>query len=731
MGSARPRLAIVGGGGAMGRTFARHLAPEARELYLLDYFGVGDRPANLAKTLDELTLASARRLDAVALVEDASGWRWAGPVEARSVTAVGWLGARSDVSSERQDTTPPGNAEASDRDAATIVDALPGGAIEQDRRAAAILDTLSAEAPAATILFAAQPEHARELLPRADVVVFALGFESREAYARIVRDYAPYVRPGALVVDLGSTKTGPMEVLEREIPPDVDVLGAHPLFGPTVTDLTGLIVATVSAAGARARSPWRGWFLDQLARLRMIVTPTSAAEHDDAMAFVQALTHFVLLSFAYTFVRLDRDPVDLLAFRTPVFEPLLYLAARVAYLARTNPETYKSIQTFSTRPDARAAFLESARDLLAAIDAADDEEGGERLAELFRHFGTPWSPDTPDRRERERREHFLEMGARLVDNLNHLRQEIVGAVGQVRAVEEQRAGQPPRVVVGLVDLDLLAPGKQDVAARVRLRRLNLARGSVLGEGHADEGGRDHLIPLARARVLNDDELRSWLLSTNQLVDRRAITLRVPSWFDRDVLIRLLKGQTFRGGGRAQIEDVNLDVDDEIGDDGLTEGLESGSHAGAPERSELWTNEGSAGAVTEGVVPDKAVRWRAARVHLAIVLHPADLIEARRRARAESEPLDREIAALDTALDRTYAALEHESGDHAALAADKDRLKRARKALLDRRSADVDRAVRHAARQQVNALTHGATKWLLAHGCASDAGLSAPGKILPV
>lgn len=665
----------------MGRTFARHLGPEARELYLLDFFGVGERPANLAKTLDDLALASSRGLDVVALTREGSGWRCAGAVDARSEAAVGRFDA----------TDGPDNVELKRMPQRTNAPECANPATGRD--AAAILDALSVDARATPLVFAAQPEHARELLSRADVVVFALGFESREAYARIVRDYAPYLRPGALVVDLGSTKTGPMEVLEREIPSAVDLLGAHPLFGPTVTDLTGLIVAAVPSADERMRSPWRAWFLDQLARLRMIVTPTSAVEHDDAMAFVQALTHFALLSFAYTFVRLDRDPIDLLAFRTPVFEPLLYLAARVAYLARANPETYKSIQAFSARPDARAAFLDSAQELLAAIDSSEGEEGGERLAELFRRFGTPWSPDGPDRRERERREHFLEMGARLVDNLNHLRQEIVGAVGQVRAVEERRAGQPPRIVVGLVDLDLLAPGKQDVASRIRLRRLNLARGSVLGESHADEGSRDHLIPLARARVLSDDELLSWLFRTNQLVERRAIALRVPSWFDPDVLIRLLKGQTFEGGGRARIEDVNFDQEGEREDQAERE---------------------------KPVALDAALGLRAARIHLAIVLHPADLVEARRRALAEAGPLDREIAALDAALDRIYAALEREEGDRAMLAADKDRLKRARKALLDRRSAEVDRAVRHAARQQVNALVQEATAWLLAHGCATEA-----------
>ena len=38
----------------MGRLFARYLRDSVRELFLIDHFGVGPRPANLSKTLEEV-----------------------------------------------------------------------------------------------------------------------------------------------------------------------------------------------------------------------------------------------------------------------------------------------------------------------------------------------------------------------------------------------------------------------------------------------------------------------------------------------------------------------------------------------------------------------------------------------------------------------------------------------------------------------------------------------------
>jgi len=674
--SARPRIAIVGGGGAMGRLFARLLHGAAREIYLFDFWDATPNRLMLAKLLDELRATA-----------DAAGWRTA-------------LWAVSPTPGERSWIARPATATLTDT---RVLLSLTPTDVDRDSapppRLAApaadvvgLVEAFAAANPAGCTIFAGPPDDAPELLPRVDLTVLAIGIDGKSSLAEALRFYAPWLRPGSLVVDLGSTKTEALETLCREVDPRVGVLGAHPLFGPSVSDLTGLIVAVVDPADGRATSPWRDWFLDHLARHRFIVTRTSAQEHDDAMAFVQTLTHFVLLSFAYTFVRLNRDPADFLAFRTPVFEPLLYLAARVAHLARTSPDTYRSIQTHTTRPSARAAFLEAAHELLAAIesDALESAPGSPSssravpLADLFLQYGSPWSPDQHDRRDRQRREHFLEMGARLVDGLNQLRQEVVAAAGQVRAIEEKRLGQPPRVVLGVVDLDLLDPRKQDVSARIRVRPVNLLLGRVLGEeGGAAADDHDQVIPLARARVLDDAELLDWLLSKGELVEKRAADLLVPAWFDRDVLLRLLKGRGDQSGSSpSRIWDVALD------------------------RLESRT--------------DPPVGLKTARITFSIVLHPGELVATRRRIQgADAARVSEALRRVESATEEARRAIDgaDQQSKRTALLREKDRLKRQRKNMIDQRTAAVDRAVRRETRLEVQRIYQEAVSWLTEHGCS--------------
>ena len=670
----RPRLAIIGGGGAMGRLFGRLFVGAVSELYVFDFFDVASHSAQLGKLLDDLRFAvGPERLTGVPLAvqRGPGGTSW---------TAVGhasdprrgraYLRLTPGVPERSESTAVMSNASA---------DSLVG-----------LLQSLAdgvADSPGeSTVVYAGLPEDACALLARADVVLLAVGFETEPAYRELVRFYRSSFRSGSLIVDLGSTKLLSMAALEAELPADLGILGAHPLFGPTVSDLTGLIVAVVDASDGRSRSRWREWFLDQLVRLKMIVTPAGPREHDDAMAFVQALTHFALLSYAYTFVRIDYDPADLLAFRTPVFEPLLYLAARVAYLARSTPETYRSIQALSTRPDARQAFLDSAHELLDAIEREHAEPGTanptESLAALFQKYGEPWSPDGRDRRGRQRREHLLEMGARLVDDLNQFRQDVVEAAGQVRAFEEKRHGQSSRILIGIVDLDLLAPNRQDVASQVRLRQVNRLLGSVRGGGTSDDASHDLVIPLARARMLGAEETLDWLLTQTDVVEIRSQPGRVPGWFDRDILLRLLKGFPDRTETR---------------------------------QSRIW-DVALAPAIALDVLPPGE---KAAVVSLSIVLHPADLVAMRRRIEAtDAADFNKELSELEAGIEEIYRVERAEVGtDRLVLAREKDRRKRQRKTLIDQRTTQVDRRVRQETRVLVQSIFEQALGWLQERGCS--------------
>ena len=680
-----PRVAIVGGGGAMGRLFATLLQPAVRELYLFDLFGTGPTAANVPHVLDDLRKSAARaglsssQFGIKQVDGDPSqlvGTEWSiepfGPESNRAILVL-------------------------DRESVTSGDGNPSG---QFASLGGLVDSTIEAHSRGGVVFAGLPTDAANLLARADVILLAIGFESEAAYARAMTSYLPWLRSGSLVVELGSTKIGPMSVLRRDAPFDVGVLGAHPLFGPTVTDVTGLIVAVVDARDGRTESPWRAWFLEALAHLRMIVTSTTAENHDDAMAFVQGLTHFALLSFAYTFVRVDRDPADLLLYRTPVFEPLLYLAARVAHLARSNPDTYRSIQALTVRPDVRREFLSAARELLDAIEQVSDPSTGSRdgfpdpLTSIFRKFGAPWSPDGRDRRESQRREHFLEMGVHLVDNLNKLRQEIVSSVGLVRAIEERRAGLPPRIIVGIVAVDLLNPGKYDLATQIRLRRLNLPLGSVRGAPREanrplTDSAQDDIVPLSRARILTDSELLEWLFQTKQLVEQRRFRMLVPQWFDPQVLDRLIKGVS----AGSQVWHVDL-IDD------------------APSGPVL-------------------VGKKLATVIATIVVHPGELVAIRaglefaddQTTVATLDQIDSQLALVRTQLDESLGIW-----DRSTLDSRKDRLKHERKSLLDRRTREIDREVRRVTRRRVQEIGDAALTWLASHGCAIAPWVSPPSGI---
>ena len=113
--------------------------------------------------------------------------------------------------------------------------------------------------------------------------------------AEAARALAPHLRPGTLVVDVGSVKMGPAAILQAELPAEVEILATHPLFGPQSardsagSGIQGLKVAVCpirGRCGLRAAA-----FLRRVLGLDVIVTTPEA--HDRAMASVQGLTHLI------------------------------------------------------------------------------------------------------------------------------------------------------------------------------------------------------------------------------------------------------------------------------------------------------------------------------------------------------------------------------------------------------------------------------------------------------
>ncbi|ABY32381.1 prephenate dehydrogenase/arogenate dehydrogenase family protein [Methylorubrum extorquens] len=106
-----------------------------------------------------------------------------------------------------------------------------------------------------------------------------------------VRALAPHLRPGTLVVDVGSVKAGPAAILVAGLPADVEILATHPLFGPQSAG-DGIRGLKIAVCPIRGRGAFRAAaFLRRGLGLDVILTTPEA--HDRAMASVQGLTHLI------------------------------------------------------------------------------------------------------------------------------------------------------------------------------------------------------------------------------------------------------------------------------------------------------------------------------------------------------------------------------------------------------------------------------------------------------
>ena len=186
------------------------------------------------------------------------------------------------------------------------------------------------------------------------VVVAAPVAYMRDVFAAI----APYVRPGALVADVGSVKMLPAQWMQELLPEHVDIVATHPLFGPQS--------AKDGLAGLRfVVCPIRGERHERVAAfgrsLGLTVTITTPEEHDREMAYVQALTHLIGRSLVNIGI-----PDEQL--KTPSYQHLLELCGLIG---ADTFELFTAIQTQNPfAPEVAKAFVDQAQALLKQVKAA-------------------------------------------------------------------------------------------------------------------------------------------------------------------------------------------------------------------------------------------------------------------------------------------------------------------------------------------------------------------------
>jgi len=205
------------------------------------------------------------------------------------------------------------------------------------------------------------PPAAHEALIRAaDVVILTVPIRETVPLARAI---AAYLKPRQLLSDFTSIKAEPVAAM-LETP--AQVIGCHPIFGP-MADPTGQNVVLCPARPG----PWLPWYRAFFERHGMQVAEMSPAEHDQAMAFIQGLTHFINITFAKTLASADTNLEHLLQVCSPVYRIFFAMLCRIL---SGDEKLYGQIQMSNpANVPVVAAFLENGESLLELVRGGDLE----------------------------------------------------------------------------------------------------------------------------------------------------------------------------------------------------------------------------------------------------------------------------------------------------------------------------------------------------------------------
>ncbi|MCX9025689.1 MAG: prephenate dehydrogenase [Candidatus Methanoperedens sp.] len=324
-----------------------------------------------------------------------------------------------------------------------------------------------------------------------DVVMISVPINITE---KTIEEIAPKMRAGSLLMDITSIKKGPIETMIKYAPPNVEILGSHPMFGPSIPDIRGQIVIFTPIEGRCGK--WfpviRNLYENNGAHIEIM----DAVAHDKMMAVVQGLTHFAYISIGAVFRELEFDVGNSRRFMSPMYDIMLDLVGRIL---GQNPYLYAMIQMNPEVAKVHKAYIEQCN-LLADIVKKKDVEGFVGLMKkASAHFG-----DT---------ESALRRSEKLIGTKIAEHEELVRSIGSERALKH--------IYSGVVHFGIVK--------KVTPRTVLLER-----------GGRTTELLIENVRLLNEKELLAWKAANLKNVTRD-ISVFIPKGSDAGIIKNVVKG----------------------------------------------------------------------------------------------------------------------------------------------------------------------------------------------
>jgi len=202
-----------------------------------------------------------------------------------------------------------------------------------------------------------------ELIRKSDIIIVSVPIKST---IPVIREITPFIKEGKLLMDLTSLKVGPInEMLKSK----ADVLGAHPLFAPSIGDVKGQTIILCPQRISNKELYQKVNFI--LTNRGANIVEMTPEEHDKMMAVIQGLTHFSAIALCHCMKDLNFDIKKSFECTSPVYRLTLDMAGRIL---NQEPELYADISLLNPiTPEILLQYIKSAETLFNKIQTKDRE----------------------------------------------------------------------------------------------------------------------------------------------------------------------------------------------------------------------------------------------------------------------------------------------------------------------------------------------------------------------
>ncbi len=222
---------------------------------------------------------------------------------------------------------------------------------------------------------------AADLVTTCNVIVVSVPIA---ATAGVISEVGPRMGVGSLLMDLTSLKKEPVELMLSCS--SADVVGCHPLFGPSLKNIRGQNVVLCPARGRK----WLLWLQNLFVRKGLNVLKRTPEEHDKMMSIVQAFNHLNTIEFALGLAATGIPLAEISVFSTPVFQSKV---ATVKKLFTENPGLYTDIIIRNTSKEKILNRCEkAAADIHRVIKCGDSAEMQKKMEQAAKKLFPGYFP---------------------------------------------------------------------------------------------------------------------------------------------------------------------------------------------------------------------------------------------------------------------------------------------------------------------------------------------------